>query len=411
LDPDVNPAAGVSGRKPERRLHADGVVGPIGASMNRHVFSKAFLVLLLVLISAVFLVMISSFLMTIVMAAIFSALSRPLFRRMQQSFGGRTRLAAGLTLAVIFFAILLPLGAFLGAVAAEAVKFGQSVTPWVQEQITSPGALSETLKDLPFYDRMLPYKEAILQRAGELAGKGTGFLINSVSSVTVFTAQYVLLLFILLYTMYFFLVDGDRILKRMLYYLPLPPADEERMLENFLSVTRATLKSFLVIGVLQGGLTGIAFALAGVPSYILWGAVAAVASLVPAIGTAAVWVPASIILAMGGHVGKAIGVFVFCAVVVANVDFFLRPRLVGKDTQMHELMALFGTLGGIAVFGMAGFIIGPIVAALVVTVWDMYGVAFREQLPPETLVPGRPVPPPANDRILLAREDPGQSRR
>jgi predicted PurR-regulated permease PerM len=350
--------------------------------------------------------MIRTFLLTLILAAVFSALAHPPFRRLERAFGGRTRLAAGTTLAVIFFAIILPLGAFLGAVTAEAVKFGQSVKPWVQEQIAQPGALSETLKELPFYDRLLPYKGAILERAGDLAGKGTGFLINSVSSVTVVTAQYIFLLFILLYSMYFFLVDGEPILKRMLYYLPLQPADEERMMENFLSVTRATLKSFLVIGVLQGGMTGIAFAFAGIPSYILWGAVTAVASLVPAVGTAAVWVPASIILAMGGHVGKAVGVFAFCAVVVANVDFFLRPRLVGKDTRMHELMALLGTLGGIAVFGLAGFIIGPIVAALVVTVWDMYGVAFRDQLPPETLMPGRVVPQPPTDRPVLARNEP-----
>lgn len=373
--------------------------------MNRHTFSKGFLILLLFTISALFLAMIRTFLLTLILAAVFSALAHPSFRRLEQAVGGRTRLAAGATLAVIFFAVILPLGAFLGAVAAEAVKFGQNVTPWVQEQISQPGALSETLQGLPLYDRLLPYKGAILERAGDLAGKGTGFLINSVSSVTVVTAQYALLLFILLYSMYFFLVDGERILKRMLYYLPLPPADEERMMENFLSVTRATLKSFLVIGVLQGGLTGLAFALAGIPSYILWGAVTAVASMVPAVGTAAVWVPASIILAMGGHVGKAVGVFAFCAVVVANVDFFLRPRLVGKDTRMHEMMALLGTLGGIAVFGLAGFIIGPIVAALVVTVWDMYGVAFRDQLPPETLMPGRVVPPPPADRPVLARNE------
>jgi predicted PurR-regulated permease PerM len=373
--------------------------------MNRHTFSKGFLLLLLFAISALFLAMIRTFLLTLILAAVFSALAHPSFRRLERTVGGRTRLAASATLAVIFFAIILPLGAFLGAVAAEAVKFGQAVTPWVQEQIAQPGALSETLQGLPFYDRLLPYKGAILERAGDLAGKGTGFLINSVSSVTVVTVQYALLLFILLYSMYFFLVDGERILKRVLYYLPLPPADEERMLENFLSVTRATLKSFLVIGVLQGGLTGLAFALAGIPSYILWGAVTAVASLVPAVGTAAVWLPASIILAMSGHVGKAVGVFTFCAVVVANVDFFLRPRLVGKDTRLHELMALLGILGGIAVFGLAGFIIGPIVAALLVTVWDMYGVAFRDQLPPETLMPGRVVPPPPTDRPVLARNE------
>jgi predicted PurR-regulated permease PerM len=374
--------------------------------MNRQDFSKIFLLIMLFCISALFLTMIWSFLITVILAAIFAALSRPLHRRLQRALGGRSRLAAGATLAVIFVAVFLPLGAFLGALTAEAIAVSQSVTPWVQEQISEPGAFAETLKEFPFYDRIIPYKSAILQRGGELAGKVTGFLANSVSSLTVFTAQYVLLMFILFYSMYFFLVDGDRIMKRLLFYLPLQPVDRDRMLERFTSVTRATLKSFLIIGALQGGLTGVALATAGVPSFLLWGAIAAVASLVPGVGTALVWLPAAVILAMSGHLGKAIGLTAFCAVVVANVDFFLRPRLVGNGTRLHELMALLGTLGGLAVFGLAGFIIGPIVAALMVTVWEMYGVAFREQLPLDRPVTAHAQPPVSlAGRVVLVEED------
>jgi predicted PurR-regulated permease PerM len=96
---------------------------------------------------------------------------------------------------------------------------------------------------------------------------------------------------------------------------------------------------------------------------------------------------------------------VFCILVVGGIDNFLRPRLVGKDTRMHELLILFGTLGGIIMFGVAGIIIGPIIAALVVTVWEIYGVAFQDELP------GRPAPAagepaPESDRILLAGEEP-----
>lgn len=239
--------------------------------MNRQDFSKIFLLIMLFCISALFLTMIWSFLITVILAAIFAALSRPLHRRLQRALGGRSRLAAGATLAVIFVAVFLPLGAFLGALTAEAIAVSQSVTPWVQEQISEPGAFAETLKEFPFYDRIIPYKSAILQRGGELAGKVTGFLANSVSSLTVFTAQYVLLMFILFYSMYFFLVDGDRIMKRLLFYLPLQPVDRDRMLERFTSVTRATLKSFLIIGALQGGLTGVALAMAGVPELLAVG--------------------------------------------------------------------------------------------------------------------------------------------
>jgi predicted PurR-regulated permease PerM len=205
--------------------------------------------------------------------------------------------------------------------------------------------------------------------------------------------------------MFFFLVDGDRILNWIMRYLPLKQEDGARMLDRFTSVTRATLKGVAVIGILQGTLTGAAFAVIGIPSAIFWGTVTAVMSLVPGIGTAIVWLPASIILASSGHYGQAIGLFAFCSLVVGGLDNFLRPRLVGQDTRLHELMILFGTLGGIMMFGVAGIIIGPIVSALVVTVWEIYGVAFKDSLPAKTPAPG-PVDPRQgpDERILLAQD-------
>ena len=153
------------------------------------------------------------------------------------------------------------------------------------------------------------------------------------------------------------------------------------MLDKFTSVTRATLKGTAVIGVLQGGLAGFAFWVVGIPSAVFWGAIMAVLSIIPGIGTALVWGPAVIILAAGGSYMKAGGLGIFCAVVVGSIDNLLRPILVGKDTQMHELMIFFGTLGGIVMFGVVGMIIGPIVAALFITIWEIYAVAFKDLLP------------------------------
>jgi predicted PurR-regulated permease PerM len=176
------------------------------------------------------------------------------------------------------------------------------------------------------------------------------------------------------------------------------------MLEKFTSVTRATLKGIAVIGMVQGSLVGAAFASVGFPSAIFWGTVAAVMSMVPGIGTAIVWLPGVIILFMGGHYGTAIGLLAFCILVVGGIDNFLRPRLVRKDTSMHELLILFGTLGGIIMFGVAGIIIGPIVAALVVTVWEIYGVAFQDELP-DRFEPASGDPERKDSRILLAADD------
>jgi predicted PurR-regulated permease PerM len=153
------------------------------------------------------------------------------------------------------------------------------------------------------------------------------------------------------------------------------------MLDKFTSVTRATLKGSLFIGILQGGLAGAAFAVAGIDNAVFWATIMAVLSIIPSIGSALVWGPACAILIMQGSVGTGIGLMIFCAIVVGSLDNLLRPILVGKDTRMHELMIFFGTLGGIMMFGIAGIFIGPLIASLFVTIWELYGVAFADMLP------------------------------
>jgi predicted PurR-regulated permease PerM len=269
----------------------------------------------------------------------------------------------------------------MGIVTAQAIKVGQTATPWVQNQIAQPGEFHELLNSLPFYDKIAPYSETIWRKAGELIGTISRFLISSLSKVTMGAVSLLFMAFAMLYTMFFFLMDGDKLLHKILYYLPLQDRDEQRMLQKFTSVTRATLKGTAVIGILQGGLAGIAFWVVGIPSAVFWGTIMAVLSIIPGIGTALIWGPAVIILAAGGNFLKAGGLGIFCALVVGSIDNLLRPILVGKDTQMHELMIFFGTLGGIIMFGIMGMIIGPIVAALFITIWEIYGVAFKDILP------------------------------
>jgi predicted PurR-regulated permease PerM len=153
------------------------------------------------------------------------------------------------------------------------------------------------------------------------------------------------------------------------------------MLDKFTSVTRATLKGSLLIGLLQGGLAGIAFAVVGIDNAVFWGTLMAVLSIIPSVGSALVWAPACLILILQGSVGAGVGLLVFCALVVGSLDNLLRPMLVGKDTRMHELMIFFGTLGGIMMFGISGIFIGPLIASLFVTIWELYGIAFADFLP------------------------------
>lgn len=349
--------------------------------MKREMINKSVLLALVLLISALFLDMIRQFLMPMFMAGIFSAIVSPAHRWLTAKIGGRENLASVLVIVGIVVLVLVPLSILIGVVVGQAISVSQSVTPWVQSFINEPTAITAYMEKFPYYKEILPYRALIIEKAGLVVGNISTFLINSLSEVTMLTVNAVFSSVIMLYVMFYFLTMGEVLLVKILYFLPLHDRDERRLLMRFTSVTKATLKGTLIIGAVQGFICGLAFAFAGIQGPVFWGTVMAVLSIIPAFGTAIVWVPALIILALKGQfVGVAI-LAVLCGAVAGNLDNVLRPRLVGKDTEMHDLFVLFGTLGGISMFGILGIILGPIVAALFITIWEIYGKAFEAYLP------------------------------
>jgi predicted PurR-regulated permease PerM len=360
--------------------------------LDSEAFRRRFLLLLTLAITAVFVTMVSRFLTTLLLAAILSGMSHPLYRWIRHRTGDRPNLASALTVVTVFVVIIGPLLGFLTVVAAEAVQLSKTVGPWVQERMRDPGRLEGLINKIPFAAQLQPHADEIISRLGTAAGRLGTLVVNSLADVARGTATFVFQLFLMLYAMFFFLIDGRAALNKILYYMPLGPQDEERMVEKFVSVTRATIKGTVVIGILQGGLAGLGFWVADIQAPVFWATVMAVLSILPAVGTVLIWLPAVALLLVSGRTMAAVLLFVWCAGVVGSIDNFLRPRLVGKDTKLPELLILLATIGGIIPFGAAGVIIGPIVAALLVTVWDIYGTAFKDILPPvpEGVAPEKP---------------------
>lgn len=332
-------------------------------------------------ISAVFLMMINQFLMPLFMAGLASALAKPTHRWVTVKVKGRENLASALLIVGIVLLVLIPLSFLITIVVAQAIKVGQSVTPWIQTFINEPTTIGGYLEKIPYYDQITPYREQIIHKIGTVVGAVSTFLIDSLQSVTKMTIDAIFGTIIMLYVMFYFLTMGDVLLKKILYFLPLRDEDERRLLIRFTSVTRATIKGTLIIGLMQGTICGLAFAIAGIQGPVFWGTVMAVTSVIPAFGTAIVWGPALIILALIGDFAGVVILAVICGGISGNLDNLVRPKLVGKDTEMHDLFVLFGTLGGIAMFGLLGIIIGPIIAALFITIWEIYGDTFHEYLP------------------------------
>jgi predicted PurR-regulated permease PerM len=359
-------------------------------------FRQAFLLLLVTAISAAFVAMIRAFLLTILLAAIFTGLSYPVYQGLLGLMRGRKAFAAVATLVLLLALVIAPLLAVLGAGANEALRVTETIRPRLQQLVEQPGEFDKRLRALPGYHLVEPYRAQILTKAGELVGSTSGFLFAALSATTRATAVFIFHFFVLLYTMFFFLTGGPGLLQAVLAYLPLTEADKQRMVEKFVSVTRATLKGTILIGAAQGLLGGLAFWAVGLDGAIFWGTVMTLLSIIPGVGGALVWVPVAIILVATGEVWRGVALALFCALVVGSVDNLLRPRLVGQDTKMHELLIFFSTLGGLMLFGAMGFIVGPILAALFVTAWGMFGTAFRSVLAePGSAADGSEYRPPA----------------
>jgi len=345
----------------------------------------AFVLLLVVAVSALFLAVAWPFLEPLLLGALLAGLFHPLYRWITRLVRGRQSLGAVLTLLVLFVLVLGPVSAFLGIVVQQALSVSEQAIPWLRQHLGAASTFNLhdwLVQRFPALADYVPSQEQLLQQVGTAAKSAGAFLVTVLSRMTATTAAFILNLFVMLYAMFFFFKDGKKILERIFYYLPLSDEDETRMLARFTSITRATIKGTVVIGIIQGALAGIAFWMAGIQGAAFWGTIMTILSIVPGIGAALVWVPAVIILFINGQYVAATLLLAWCAAVVGTIDNFLRPALVGRDAKMPDLLILIGTLGGLFLFGPIGFIVGPIVCGLFLTVWDIYGATFKEVLPP-----------------------------
>jgi predicted PurR-regulated permease PerM len=345
----------------------------------------AFVLLLVAAVTALFVAVAWPFLKPLLLAALLAGLFHPLYRWITRFLGGRQSLGAALTLLVLLVLGLGPVSAFLGIVVQQALTVSDQAIPWLSQHLGAASTFNVNewvVQRFPALAKYMPSQEQLLEQVGTAAKTAGAYLVTFASRMTATTAAFLLNLFVMLYAMFFFFKDGHKILERIFYYLPLSDEDETRMLARFTSITRATVKGTLVIGVIQGALAGVAFWVAGIDGAALWGTVMTILSIIPGIGAPLVWVPVVIFLFLNGQYLTAILLLLWCGAVVGTVDNFLRPVLVGRDAKMPDLLILIGTLGGLFLFGPIGFIVGPIVCGLFLTVWDIYGATFKEVLPP-----------------------------
>jgi len=344
-------------------------------------FRKSFVLVMTIAYSVMFFAMIWGFVEALLMAAVFSGILYPVYARLNKALKGRSTPAALLTLLIAMLVIVIPMLLLLGMIADQAVSVTDRVEPWVQQQMSeTPSGEASLPSWVPYADKLEPYKEEISAKFGEFADSAASFLGSSLARATEGTMVFFLNLFVMLYAMFFFLISGRELIQTIMGYLPLSHEDRQKMLEVGLSVSRATIKGTLIIGFIQGALGGIGFAVAGIGSAVFWGALMAILSVLPGIGSALVWVPGVIYLLLTGEVLAGVLLAAWCAGVVGTIDNVLRPILVGRDTEMPDLLIFLATLGGLGLFGATGLVLGPVLAALFLTMLAIYSRVFADYL-------------------------------
>ena len=213
---------------------------------------------------------------------------------------------------------------------------------------------------------------AVRERLSTALTQGWQLIARQALSFGQVTVNFLLGVFIMLYLLFYLLRDGDTLLAYAQRAIPLPPEQQQALASSFTATVRGVLKGDLVVAVVQGILGGLIFWVLGIGTPILWGALMAVLSLLPLLGTGLVWAPAAIYLLLTGSVWKGIVLLAFGTLVISTIDNVLRPVLVGTDVKMPSYVVLVSSLGGIAIFGINGFVIGPLLAALFLTAWEMY---------------------------------------
>jgi predicted PurR-regulated permease PerM len=336
--------------------------------------------LLVALTTVSFVALIGGFLMPVFWAAVLATVFFPVQRRYVARLGGRRSLAALATILTVIGLVVAPLFLMGLAMSREALQ--------LHEQITS-GAI-DLDGPLRFVRRLTPVASDYLgrlgvdiddigQRLSASAVAATQFVASRALGIGQDVLRLTALFFLMLYMLFFFLRDGSRLVAVLIRMLPLGDARERQLLAKFAEVSAATLKGTLVVGLVQGALGGGLFWILGIPAPVFWGTLMAVLSVLPAVGPGLVWGPAAIILLGLGEIVKGVVLIAAGIIVIGLVDNVLRPILVGRDTQMPDYLVLLSTLGGLTVFGVSGLVIGPVIAAFFLVVWEMFAQEHAER--------------------------------
>jgi predicted PurR-regulated permease PerM len=345
-----------------------------GRKASGGLIEDGFFILLLIVISAGFLIVLAPFFSAILWAVIIGIVFAPLYRRLLAALPGRRNGAALLALLVVVAMVILPATILTLALIDEASAV---VARFQSGDIDIARGFAHFQAGLPGWGTALLERMGItsLATVQDAIGDGVTSSFRSLLSQMLQVGQsafgFLIKLSVTLYLAFFLLRDGESLKRRVAAAVPLRPDYLALLGDRFVVVIRATVKGSIVVAVIQGLIGGLVLWALGIDGALLWGVLMGAFSLLPAVGTGIIWVPMALYLLFTGQIWQGM-VLVFCGLfVIGMVDNVLRPILVGHETRIPDYVVLIATLGGLELFGFHGIIIGPVVAAMFIAIWNL----------------------------------------
>lgn len=332
---------------------------------------------ILALVSLLFLYLLKPFFGSIFWACVIALLFYPLHARLVRLWRSPS-LAALTTLAACMIIGIVP----MLFVVASFFQEGAALYQRLQSGDLNPGEFIDRIKQgFPavqhFLDRFNLDITNIKEELSSAAIAVSSYIAQHAAQLGQGTVQFLVSLCLMLYVAFFMLRDGPGLVRLLVRALPLGDEREKLLFDKLAEVTRATVKGNLVVAVVQGTLGGIIFWLLGIQGAVLWGVIMTLLSLIPVVGAGLIWGPVAVYLFAVGDWIQGLILAGFGAGVIGLADNFLRPLLVGRDTKLPDYVVLLSTLGGFALFGMNGFVLGPLTAVVFVAVWEIFIREFQ----------------------------------
>lgn len=308
-------------------------------------------------------------------AVIFS----PLQSLLASKLGDRPNLIAFITLVICMLIVVIPVIFLSIAFVQEGINLYQRID---SGEIDPKQMLLQLRDAFPIVDELLVEfgvnPNDIREQVTSWVQTASKFLAKETLVIGQNTFGFLVSLALMMYLTFFLLRDGSTLKNLLIKALPLGDEREQALFQKFVEVTRATVKGNLVVAIVQGALGGFIFWILDIPAPLLWGVIMAFLSLIPAVGAALVWFPAGLYLYATSAWVSATVLMAYGAIIIGLADNVLRPILVGRDTKLPDYVVLFSTIGGISLFGINGFVIGPLVAALFMAMWQIFMTDFNQ---------------------------------